>query len=201
MRIHQVVVAVSLVLSMVGAAGCAAHPESDETEASGDAFSAAAPMDIDASDEAQESGIQHWTYAGLTALSGTLTPIDADGNALDAITFAVKGSGDARVSELRTGGSVVRVAADGTVLEMKVDAQAKRMFELTRNDLQAFIDSDETPYGSCRTEQLKLALAVALTVVACGTSPATAGIACALAVAGMLIQASETGEACRKPSE
>lgn len=133
-------------------------------------------------------------------LSGSLTPIDTSGSAMAPITFGVKGAGNARITELRMGSSVVRVAADGTVLELKLDANASRMFELNGKDLQAFLDSDETPYGSCRTEQLKLALAVAISIAACGTSPATAGIACAFAIAAMLIQASETGEACRKPA-
>ena len=135
MRFHHVVLAVGMVVSALFAGGCAAEPAAEETSQGDSAVSAGAVrLKIGAGRESHAAGIQHWTFTGMGELSGSLTPIDTSGSALEPITFGVKGAGNARITELRMGSSVVRVAADGTVLELKVDANASRMFELNGKD-------------------------------------------------------------------
>lgn len=192
MRIHQVVFVVGLAFSTLGVGGCAA--DEGESEPS---MSVSTPLvTIKAGRASRQAGIKHWTYSSGAATASRFTPVSTSGKPMGSVTVESFGAGDAKVVELRAGTGIFRVDGKGTVLESSIDTATSKLLALYQADLESFVDSDDIPYASCTKENLKLALMVAVAAAACGTAPATAGIGCVLAVAGMVLQASVAGEAC-----
>jgi len=193
MRIHQVVLVVGLVVSTLGASGCAA----DEIESEPSASVSAPLITIKAGRASRQAGIKQWTYSSDGGTTSSFTPVSTTGKQVNPVTVEVTGKGDTKVVELRSGKSVFRVDGKGVILESSIDAETSKVLSLYQSDLETFVASDQVPYGSCTVENIKLALAIGVTAAACGTAPATAGIGCVLAVAAMLVQAHEAGVACR----